>query len=291
MNNPAMQHTPPLAPALTGASLTVAVEGGLCNRMRAALSAAGVAAASGCPVRVSWSSGSECGCRFDDVFAYPFEGRAGIPGSLSVHPPRLYDIPSSRRNLWLPSLLRRFAYRACRSNYQGGEGDDVLSLLARYGKVYISTCYEFFESAVEMKDLFRPSPHVLETVRQLSAGFNENTLGIHIRTGDNVMSRLHSPARLFIERAHAEVSRNPQACFFLATDSAEVKSAFASEFPGRVITADAQLSRSTYGGMVAAAVDLFALARTTRILGSYYSSFSGTAAELGGIPLETLKIR
>ena len=208
MNNPAMQHTPPLAPALTGASLTVAVEGGLCNRMRAALSAAGVAAASGCPVRVSWSSGSECGCRFDDVFAYPFEGRAGIPGSLSVHPPRLYDIPSSRRNLRLPSLLRRFAYRACRSNYQGGEGDDVLSLLARYGKVYISTCYEFFESAVEMKDLFRPSPHVLETVRQLSAGFNENTLGIHIRTGDNVMSRLHSPARLFIERAHAEVSKS-----------------------------------------------------------------------------------
>ena len=53
MNNPAMQHTPPLAPALTGASLTVAVEGGLCNRMRAALSAAGVAAAWEKPMPIS----------------------------------------------------------------------------------------------------------------------------------------------------------------------------------------------------------------------------------------------
>jgi hypothetical protein len=37
-----------------------------------------------------------------------------------------------------------------------------------------------------------------------------------------------------------------------------------------------------------AVVDLFALARTSRILGSYFSTFSETAASIGGIQWVTV---
>ena len=37
--------------------------------------------------------------------------------------------------------------------------------------------------------------------------------------------------------------------------------------------------------MQAAVVDLFVLSKTRRLIGSYWSSFTDTAAELGNLPL------
>ncbi len=279
----------PLSPAFGGgASLVVAPEGGLCNRMRVMLAAANAAAAAACRVRVAWRECAECGCRFGDVFAPLPEGfPEGAEGFL-VAPARFRDTPASRRNLWLPALARKAARRACRSGYGGSGREDVLSLLSRRRRVYVSTCFDFFGGGIAMGDMFRPAPQVAEEAGRLAALFGARAVGVHIREGDNAVSRRRSPARLFAERLRAELSRDPQARFFLASDSEEVRRRFAAEFPGSVVASDGVLSRSSVEGMRAAAADLFALARTSRIIGSYWSSFSGTAAELGGIPVETL---
>jgi hypothetical protein len=75
----------------------------------------------------------------------------------------------------------------------------------------------------------------------------------------------------------------PDARFFLATDCPQTEAEIRAIFGARVITRPRVASRDTRGGMLDAVVDLFALARTSRILGSYYSTFSETAASLGRI--------
>jgi hypothetical protein len=49
------------------------------------------------------------------------------------------------------------------------------------------------------------------------------------------------------------------------------------------------LSRKSVGGIQDAAIDLWILSRTQKILGSYRSSFSETASEIRGIPLKIIK--
>ena len=57
-----------------------------------------------------------------------------------------------------------------------------------------------------------------------------------------------------------------------------------------MITTDAELQRNTLTGMQDAVVDLWCLAATSLVVGSYYSSFSDTATELGGQPLEIINV-
>ena len=60
-------------------------------------------------------------------------------------------------------------------------------------------------------------------------------------------------------------------------------------YPDRIITQRTQVRRDTLDGMREAVVDLWCLAATQRIIGSYWSSFTDTAAELRQIPLEIVQ--
>ena len=83
-----------------------------------------------------------------------------------------------------------------------------------------------------------------------------------------------------------ELEARPDVRFFLATDDAEIKRRLLDRFgEDRIITARMELRRDSQEGMKGAVLDLFALSRTEKIIGSYYSSYSEIAAELGGIEL------
>jgi len=60
-------------------------------------------------------------------------------------------------------------------------------------------------------------------------------------------------------------------------------------FPGRVVVLEKDHSRENASGMEAAMIDLYLLARTRKVLGSYSSSFSQIASEIGGIPLDVIE--
>ena len=79
---------------------------------------------------------------------------------------------------------------------------------------------------------------------------------------------------------------DPEANFFLATDDAALKRELIAKYGNRIITQQAPVSRSSIEGMRDAVVDLWCLASASRIIGSYWSSFTDTAAELFDAPLE-----
>ena len=73
--------------------------------------------------------------------------------------------------------------------------------------------------------------------------------------------------------------------FFLATDSPDVEESIKSNYGDRIITHDKTLARNTVSGMQDSLIDLYCLARTNRIIGSFYSSFSEVAAKINNIEL------
>jgi len=77
---------------------------------------------------------------------------------------------------------------------------------------------------------------------------------------------------------------------FIASDAADVKEYFKHKFGKHVLLPTGVLNNSSQEGIKQGMVELYALARTKGILGSYYSSFSTAAAMIGNIPKETVSI-
>jgi hypothetical protein len=86
-----------------------------------------------------------------------------------------------------------------------------------------------------------------------------------------------------------DLSQDSEVDFFLATDDIETEKMLENLFPGKIITIKKELARGSKIGMVGAIVDLYCLAKCSRIYGSYYSSFSDIASRIGSIPLKILK--
>ena len=77
--------------------------------------------------------------------------------------------------------------------------------------------------------------------------------------------------------------------FYLATDDFAVKNEICRRFGGKVLTLPTPTCRKSLAGIQNAVVDLWCLAHTKRLIGSYWSSFTDTAAELGRIPVTIVR--
>lgn len=265
--------------------LTVVPQGGLCNRLRVILSAMALSRSfrEGF-VCVDWAVDDECKAAFSDLFE-PFEEE-----NFRVRPRRWLNIPPSRRNMHVQEMCRRLVYDAQLVNYSYRQDEKALAAALQRGrKVYVSTCYEIAPLPSALFRALRPERELESEVEELAAGFGDCMVGVHIRRTDNKQSRKVSTDDDFRRAMNREIETQPGTLFFLATDDLELKMTLQEEFPGRIMMQHvADVRRDTLGGMRQAVVDLFCLSRTQKVLGSYYSSFSETAAEIGGIPLEVV---
>ena len=85
------------------------------------------------------------------------------------------------------------------------------------------------------------------------------------------------------------VDENTRQHFFVATDDGPTKSKLISIFGDRIHTRENVAVREADTGVQDAVIGLFLLASCSRLFGSYYSSFSEVAAQIGRIDLEQLK--
>jgi hypothetical protein len=144
-----------------------------------------------------------------------------------------------------------------------------------------------------------PVPSIRAEVEGLTASFGPHTIGVHIRRGDawnQPKASLASEYRrstdaAFIVRMDAEMEAEPRTNFFLATDCAATEERFRERYGEAVmVNRDKRfvpsVSRRPKDNQRDAMIDMFALARTQKILGNNHSSFSVMAADIGGIRLE-----
>lgn len=273
-------------PANTTSRLVLVPQGGLCNRLRAILSALSLIEGGSISARlvVGWDANAECAARFDQLFE-PIDSP-----HVSIGPRRWTDRPITRRNLHWPALVRSLLYRRQYANRPPAVDELCRVFTAHRGAyVYVSTGHAFCDYPANYVRRLRPQPHLQERIDSLSAGFDSHTIGIHIRRTDHVTAIAESPDTLFAAAIASTIDDDPDARFFLATDDASLKRRLADQFPGRIITQDCRGSRADLAGMEEAVVDLWTLARCSRIIGSFWSSYTDTAAEIGGIPLTIIR--
>lgn len=265
--------------------LTLVPIGGLCNRLRAIASVRHLLHHDALlHVDVAWQANDECAATWSELFA----PTCWEQEQLSFRPARWSDALARLRNLHLPSLLRRWqGYDAQWPNFQSSLTPYELSQKLRaHRHIYIATGYELLPTPPSAWHALQPQPWISERIEALSQQIDAHTIGLHIRRTDNAMSRLHSPDHLWTVAIERAIEHDAVVRFYLATDDANLKSQLLARYPQRIITQPCQGTRSNLQGMEEAVVDLFTLARCSKLLGSYWSSFSDTAATLGHIPFQ-----
>lgn len=155
---------------------------------------------------------------------------------------------------------------------------------------YLSTCHNF--ATPPQWQYFVPKQDLRARINEVAEALGPKSVGIHIRRTDNVKSWQKSPLIAFIKSMQDILAESPETRFFLATDSPDVRTALVCIFGKEtVVTREGiVLDRDSKTGIEEAVVDMWSLSRTNRILGSYWSSFSEAAAEIGNIPFSTCTI-
>jgi hypothetical protein len=161
----------------------------------------------------------------------------------------------------------------------------------RAKKVLICSGQEINHFNLKDYALFVPKLDLQTIIDAISKKFTTDTIGVHIRATDHEISKKYSPLPVFIKKMEDEIICNSEVRFFLATDEEKYQDHLLKKFGhDRIIFHKKVFGRSVTKGVKDAVVDLFCLSRTSKILGSYFSSFSQIAGRLGNIPVEILKI-
>ena len=268
--------------------------GGLANRMRAVASGMALAKDAGREAGVAWMTDWALNAPFHRLF----EPLPASMGSCCVEDVRgwakrcLLDRPR-RKNLYLPRLFQKLMFRSCL--YEERMAERIRSHFdfldwARRGGGYVASCYTFYpypDGAV--KELFVPLPEIREEVERRVSAFSAHTIGVHVRRTDNVASIKESPLELFYEQIDRERAAHADLKVYLATDSEEVKRQMRLRYGDMILLASQQARRDSVEGIKDGVAEMYTLARTRRIYGSYGSSYSEMAAEIGRVPLVVVR--
>jgi hypothetical protein len=300
--------------------LYIEPRGGLCNRMRTIESAVFLAQDIGKPLYVIWTVEPELGCAFEDLFEFPVQIKRTI--TVKCWPQGYEEMKEELEKLRKQSdfcILQPAVHQMME------DGIDFCSLRDK-SKAYISTWEQFYnlrhttqtspQPLISVGEnrfrkllnclprlkahsqplsltpgqfaLFRPVKPLQAIISGISTSF-KRTVGVHLRRTDNPHQD-QSPTSLFVARMKRELESYPETDFFLATDDPNDEEVLVREFPGRIrVYPKRALERSKREAIEDALVDLYCLSETIFLLGTYYSTFTLTAAEIKGIPLEVLR--
>lgn len=253
---------------------------GLCNRMRAIDSAVGLARDLNRRLDIYWVCGSDLNCPFHLLFE-PIDDPL-----VHMHERRIRPAMFLHTKYFLKPFVPQFYKTGISFSVYDNDAlkeFDFKSIPASK-KIYIESFGRFFQGPTKYQ-IFIPISALRARIDERTMDFDEHTIGVHVRRTDHVKSIAKSPDELFIAQMQHEVQAQPLTRFYLATDSMEVKQKFTDIFGDRIMTTSFEASRNTKEGVQEALVELYALSRTSKILGSYWSSYSHTAADLGKIKI------
>lgn len=133
----------------------------------------------------------------------------------------------------------------------------------------------------------KPHPDFLVKRNQIFGPIAAPVVGVHIRRTDCKKSIQFSPSHLFWE---AMAACSPDTVFYFATDDERERAEAIRRFGAHRIIVGYKmiLGRDTIEGGHQGMLDMYCLSTCSKILGSYWSSFSEMAAAWGNVPLETI---
>ena len=250
--------------------------GGLCNRIRAINSARILSEKRGDKLTVIWFVNKELGCPFEEIF-YPTDAFRVINIHSKWNIKKLFYqglavfLGSFVDNEWI------------RSNREEKSLTDASVKRLGVPFTYIATEEHFYPC--HDYSPFVPVGKVQRRIDALKEKLGKSSVGVHIRRTDNLPSIGKSSTESFISSMKEALAADPETVFYLATDDLTEEERLREEFPGKILSnQERNLSRDSIAGIQDAMVDLYCLASTNKIIGSYFSSFTDIAADMHDIP-------
>ena len=235
-------------------------------------------------------------CRFDHLFKSPVLTLAGgQPFELrdATRREALILARPQRLNMNLPRLVQRMLFSDVifseRVMPLRMEGFDFPAWASGGGRYLMHAYRDFYRWDVSLlPQLFIPKAEVGRLIDARCDSFGPHTIGVHIRRTDNQTSIDDSPLDLFLTEIDAQITKHDDTQIYLATDDEATKQTLRRRYGNRIITSPMHADRESKDGIVEGLVEMYALSRTARILGSSGSTFSEMAAALGGKPLQVI---
>lgn len=245
--------------------------GGLCNRLRVMKSARLLSRDSGRPAAIWWAVNCEMNVSFSSLFEY--DGNMG------------FYLREGR----LSSFMSRYVFSKINPKWCNWQDKDrFVENSLHGGKISYFSSFADFYGLGGGYDFLRPKSHIAEKVMKWCERLGEMPFGFHIRRTDNVKSIKYSPDELFINKAKSLVASDANVKFFLATDDLGVRDKFRKLFGRHCVTRNVA-ARQDSKGVEDAVVDMLLLSSCKRgVYGSYWSSFSKVAAEIGNCPFKLM---
>ncbi|MDD6797656.1 MAG: hypothetical protein PUE71_05125 [Clostridia bacterium] len=250
-------------------------DGGLCNRLRAIASSYQLVKENNDQLFVYWSVNNALKCRFENLF------------NLTA-PIKIRNFPIIIGTLAIKSTTFDKRYTNCNTQQ---EQEQFLSDYKNYNnESYFLSTYSNYYHSTDYTWL-KPTDILQDRINQITANFGSHCIGLHIRRTDNTDAIKNSPLELFQNAIEQELSIDPNVKFYLATDDYNTKNILTTSYPNKIIVLNMiAANRISQQGMQDAIVDLYSLAATDKIYGSYWSSFSEVAADIGNKELKILKL-
>ena len=273
--------------------------GGIGNRLRSIKSGIKLAKDTKQSLKIIWINTNDCPCDINDLI----ENIEGVGEYIEIKNLLSRGLKNSLKRMKLGDLLKsifcRLFLRKILKEEKGIFIDENEAVKEKINSIfseqldegvelYIRSYSDFYGNISYKEFTFRND--LMEKAKELLSGTFFNYIGIHIRQGDNLESIQYSPIKLFEEKMDNLLIENPQILFF-STEDKQVLQYFSNRYKEKCIYYyDKEWNRYTKKGQVDALVEMLCLSMTKKIYGSYYSSFSDIAANIGGIEKEIIRI-
>ena len=273
--------------------ITFVPVGGLANRMRAVASAVMLAGKTKSELSIIWFQDWALNAPFYQLFK-PVDREVACLRGASRLDYALLDRTRSK-NFHFPLLFQKLLFKSCLYERSitplCNRHFDFERWVKEGGCVYMAsyTAFQPYDYAW-ISRLFVPVDEIMEEVENRCRNFSDAMIGVHIRRTDNLASIRQSPIELFYQKLDEKIKEDGKVAIYLATDSEEVKREMKERYGDRIFCSGKKADRGSLEGIREGITDMYTLARTQKIYGSFQSSFSDMAAQIGGVPLEILKL-
>ncbi|MBS5109073.1 MAG: glycosyl transferase [Phocaeicola vulgatus] len=241
--------------------ITFVPVGGLANRMRAVASAVMLAGKTKSELSIIWFRDWALNAPFYQLFK-PVDREVACLRDASRLDYALLDRPRSK-NFHFPLLFQKLLFKSCLYERSitplCNRHFDFERWVKEGGCVYMAsyTAFQLYDYAW-ISRLFVPVDEIMEEVENRCRNFSD--------------------------------AEDGKVAIYLATDSEEVKREMKERYGDRIFCSGKKADRGSLEGIREGITDMYTLARTQKIYGSFQSSFSDMAAQIGGVPLEILKL-
>lgn len=262
---------------------------GLANRMRVVASGLWLQEKLHAKLRCVWNESNELNAPFEMLFK-PIEGLDVTLNLLTYKTAKASNQPSLIKRVAASLINRRLGIDYCikepnliKTTWHANA--NVSKIASKYNSLYFFTCEEFGDTKTKYA-LFKPIEEIQSKIDLLTNKFTKETIGVHIRRTDNEKAISTSPLDLYIEKMDEAIKNQAMCNFYLSTDDSLVEQELIRKYGQLIITHQKEYSRETIKGIQDAVVDLYCLANTSKLIGSYWSSFTDVAAKIGNIDLD-----